>query len=232
MFLLTALFRVGFIAIIFAWNERSAIFWYLLALVPPAVVILLIKTCLLLKELKVCAIIQGVLGEVVSLHLWPCGQIGKRIGLGVTLFKLFLFTFILARIVNHPNGRLASLVMTEPEAWGQVWEEWARGTSSRLRIASISSLVIGWISLPLIVGQVFYQEMFITKLADNCLSAQEEEEGGIAKKVSQAEVEASMKQGNEIEGENEARVQNEIGQKYQEVKGENGVKKEMVKNEM
>ena len=128
------------------------------------------------------AIIRGVLGEVVSLHLWPCGRIGKRIGLGLTLFKLLLFTFLLAWIVNHPYGPFASLVMSEAEAWGPVWEEWARETSGRLWIASISCLVIGWVSLPLIVGQVFYQEIFITKLADKCLSAQEEEEEGIERR--------------------------------------------------
>ena len=227
LFLLTAIFKIGSIAILFAWNDKSAIFWHLLALVPPAGVILLIKTCLLLKELSVAAIIRGVLGEVVSLHLWPCGRIGKRIGLGLTLFKLLLFTFLLAWIVNHPYGPFASLVMSEAEAWGPVWEEWARETSSRLRVASISCLVIGWVSLPLIVGQVFYQEIFITKLADKCLSAQEEEEEGIEEKVSQAEVEA-MKQRNEIEGENEGKVQTEMGENYEVVKWENG-KSEMLK---
>ena len=184
VFLFIALFKIGTIAITFAWNSGSAGIWILLALVPPAVVILLLKTCLLLEDLSVAAISQGVVAELVSLHLWPCGQIGKRIGLGVTVFNVFLCTGMLTWIIMNPKP-------------GQ--STWAIETNRRHQIASISCLVTGWISLPLIFCQVFCRDMYITKLANNCLSAQEEEEEeGIELKVEQGEAKA-MKHENEIE---------------------------------
>jgi len=144
VFVLTALFKIGSIAIIFAWNTESAYYWILLALVPPAVVILLLKTCLLLQDLSVAAISQGIVAELVSLHLWPCGQIGKRIGLGVTVFKVLLTTGMLTWVMinpyQHPYGEM----------------KWEIARTRRLHIASIFCLVIGWISLPLIFGQIFY----------------------------------------------------------------------------
>ena len=56
--------------------------------------------------------------------------------------------------------------------------------------------------------------MYITKLANNCLSAQEEEEEeGIELKVEQGEAKA-MKQGNGMELETEVKLPNEMGEKY------------------
>ena len=229
-FVLTALFKLGSIAILFATDGReteNAFFWILLALAPPALVILLLKTCLLLEDLSVADISQGVVAELVSLHLWPCGQIGKRIGLGVTVFKVLLFTTMLTWVIINPNnGDLVGLVMSNPEAYTKWQIKWATETSSRLQIASISCLVIGWISLPLILGQVFFQDMFIT----NCLSApeeeEEEEEQGIEMKVVQGEVKET-KQENEIKGETEVKLPNEMRKTYQ-AKDENVVKEETV----
>ena len=52
----------------------------------------------------------------------------------------------------------------------KIAEEWAREATTRFQIASIGCLVIGWLSLPLVISQVFYQEAYIGKLADNCLA--------------------------------------------------------------
>ena len=43
--------------------------------------------------------------------------------------------------------------------------------------------------LPLIIGQVFFQDAYVKKLAVNCLDAQEEEEEGTEIMVEQGEVE-------------------------------------------
>ena len=152
--------------------------WNLIALVPPAVVICFIKTCFHLKDLSVTAISQGTFTELVSLHLWPCGKVGKRIGLGVTIYKLLLFSFVLLWIIKDPEvGTVAWVeaplqsrhhIVTEDTK--KIAEEWAREALTRFQIASIGCLVIGWLSLPLVIGQVFCQEAFIGKLADNCLA--------------------------------------------------------------
>ena len=67
-------------------------------------------------------------------------------------------------------------------------EDWGRERCSRLQIASVCCLVIGWISLPLIIGQVFFQDVFVKKLADNCLDAQEEDGQGTEIFVEQGEL--------------------------------------------
>merc|ERR1712037_1021786 len=105
-------------------------------------------TCLVLEGLSVAAISQGIVAELVSLHLWPCGQIGKRIGLGVTVYKVFLITGMLTWVMIDPYNGLRQI-------FGQN-SLWATEISSRLNIASIFCLVIGWTSLPLIFGQIFY----------------------------------------------------------------------------
>ena len=200
--------------------------YVLVALVPPAVVICFIKTCLHLKDLSVTAISQGTFTELVSLHLWPCGKLGKRIGLGVTIYKLLLFSFVLLWIIKDPEvgdvddvlswfeapiqSRHHTIILVTEDT-KKIVEEWAREATTRFQIASIGCLVIGWLSLPLVIGQVFYQDAFIGKLADSCLAdVQEEREEGFEMKVEEEEMKA-MEQKNEIEEDNEMReVENEV----------------------
>ena len=218
VFVLTALFRIGSMAIANAWdNGESSPASILLAaaLLPPALAIFLVKTCLRIEDLSVAGISQGVVAELVSLHLWPCGQTGRRIGLGVTVFKVLLYSFMLAWIINNPEAGTVDKVRSSFEDAGVplmtetlFFEEWARVTATRFQIASICCLVIGWITLPLVIGQVFCQDIFTKKLADNCLDAQEEEEEeeeeeGIKMKVEKGELNAILQENESLNGTNQ-----------------------------
>ena len=215
VFVLTALFKIGTIAITFAWDRKKGLALTLLAPVPPSFVIFLIKTCVHLEDLSIAAVSQGIVSELVSLHLWPCRRAGKRIGMGVTIFKLLLFSFVLAWIIGNPESGRVGQTLSELEDLGAplvtetLYEEWARETATRFKIASISCFVIGWLTLPLIIGQVFYQDIYIEKLLNNCLNVQEEEVEGIEMMVEKGEINA-MKQVNEIGEDNEIKEEDEV----------------------
>ena len=193
VFVLTALFKIGTIAITFAWDRKKGLALTLLAPVPPSFVIFLIKTCVLLEDLSIAAVSQGIVSELVSLHLWPCRRAGKRIGMGVTIFKLLLFSFVLAWIIKNPEAGRVGQTLSELEdlevslMTETLYEEWARETATRFKVASVSCFVIGWLTLPLIIGQVFYQDTYIEKLLNNCLNVQEEEVEGIETMVEKKE---------------------------------------------
>ena len=230
VFVLTSLFKIGTIATASAWGGKiGASVLILLALLPSALAIFIVRTCLRLEDLSVTSISQGISAELVSLHLWPCGQTGKRIGLGVTIFKVLLFSSMLVWVFNNPDNEFvdyklsrlkkyeANFAQAPPdelmllEGYKKTVEKWARETTTRLRIASICCLVIGWVTLPLILGQVFYRDVYIEKLEDNCLVAQEEEEQGTGIEVEKGKTQ-TMNQENESEEEVEVKKKNEVNE--------------------
>ena len=105
-------------------------------------------------------------------------------------------------------------------------EEWAREICPRLQISSVCCLVIGWVVLPLIIGQVFFQDAYVKKLADNCLDAKEEEEEGTEIMVEQGEVETVVNREIEIEDmaeeKEESEKEDEMKVTREDLKGEEG----------
>ena len=134
----------------------------------------------------------------------------KKNRTGVTVFKVLLYSFMLAWIINNPEAGTVDKVRSSFEdvevplmTETLFFEEWARVTATRFQIASICCLVIGWITLPLVIGQVFCQDIFIKKLADNCLDAQGEEEEGIKMKVEKGELNAILQENESLNGTNQ-----------------------------
>ena len=159
---------------------------------PPALTIFLFKTFLRLEDLSVTSISQGIFAELVSLHLWPCRQTGRRIGLGVTIFKVLLFSCMLVWILGNVSRELLELKNSEANL--------AQAKPEKLKLLQISifcCLVIGWLTLPLILGQVFYRDIYIEKLFDNCLNAQEDEEQVEAKEGEEGEQDDEREQDEE-----------------------------------
>ena len=68
LFVFVALFRVGSFAIAFAGDMRIALLLLILAILPPALGVFLVKICLPIKDLSAATISQGVFAEMVSLH--------------------------------------------------------------------------------------------------------------------------------------------------------------------
>ena len=193
VFVLTSLFKIGTLGIAFAWDwDVTAPVFLVFAFLPPALTIFLFKTCLRLEDLSVTSISQGIFAELVSLHLWPCRQTGKRIGLGVTIFKVLLFSCMLVWILGNVSRELLELKNSEANL--------AQAKPEKLKLLQISifcCLVIGWLTLPLILCQIFYRDIYIEKLFDNCLNAQEDEEQVEAKEGEEGEQDDEREQDEE-----------------------------------
>ena len=174
VFVLTALFKIGSFAVVKAWNAAGIeeIVLALLALVPPALVLLLLKIRLPLKDLTAATISQGLVAELVSLHLWQaCGPaLGRKIGLAMTSFILILLSSFLGWIIANPDPDWTSRIDQDSEADFNLYKKWAEETSARLQITGIVCLLLGWLTFPLIVCQVFNQKKYVANIVGNHMS--------------------------------------------------------------
>ena len=163
VFILTALFKVGSIAIVFTSDYRSLLTLFLL---PPALAIFLIKMCLPLKNLTAASISQGVFASAVSLHLWPCEQVRERIMLGMIsiTYSHLLYSSFLAMVIRLNNNILDVDNINN------------RSQRINIRNGAILCLVIGWVSLPFMVCQVLLQEHYVAHVVSHNLKDREETE--------------------------------------------------------
>jgi len=169
-FVFTALFKIGTIAILNAWDKiLGSLLLIPLALGPPILVIFVLKIYLPLNQLNVTCINQGVVAELVSLHLWPPIFHSSRIGLAVTIYNLLLFSSFLAWVISHPERSRVGEICAKfgaPEVAG-----WAEEITLQYQAASILCLLIGWLTLPLtifqVVGKNKYTNQMIEKFQNN-----------------------------------------------------------------
>ena len=159
VFILTALFKVGSIAIVFTSDYRSLLTLFLL---PPALAIFLIKMCLPLENLDAASISQGVFASAVSLHLWPGEQVGKIIMISAITYSHLLYSSFLAMVI-HLNNNILDI-------------DNINNRSQRIRNGAILCLVIGWVSLPFMVCLVLFQEHYVAHVVSHNLKDREEEE--------------------------------------------------------
>ena len=219
-----------------AWNAAGIeeIVLALLALVPPALVLLLLKVRLPLKDLTAATISQGVVAELVSLHLWQtCGRLGRKIGLAMTSFIFLLLSSFLAWIIKNPDPDWTSRIDTGSEADFNLYKKWATETSVRLQITGITCLVIGWVTFPLIVCQVFYQKEYVANIVSNHLAKGKEENLTEEKDpfgaADEADEENGEKEEEELREEKEDSKEKEVNEE-KEVTKENVAAKEMEVN--
>ena len=219
VFVLTALFKIGSFAVVKAWNAAGMeeIVLFLLAFVPPALVLLPLKMRLpSLKDLTAATVSQGLVAELVSLHLWPCRPLGRKIGLAMTSFILLLLSSFLAWIIKNPDPDWTSRIDTRDEADFNLYKKWAMETSARLQITGILCLVLGWVTFPLIVCQVFYQKKYVANILGNHLNKGKEDN------LTEEKM-GAFQAADEVDKEN--------GEKEEEGRQENEVTKEKEVNE-
>ena len=106
VFVLVAAFKIGCLSIVCAlwigiplqngnYQQLTPIWLILLAVVPPAVIIYLTKIFASETSLTAAAITQGVFAETVSLHFWQCEGLGKKLGIGMIIYNLILYSLSL-----------------------------------------------------------------------------------------------------------------------------------------
>ena len=160
VFVLTALFKIGAIAIVGAWDAVATPVLLLLALVVPGLVIFTTKTCALEKDFSLASITQGVTAELFTLHIWPGHLVGKKIGLAMTAYNFLLFSSSLAWVIATPgNGSLTSW------ATESIFSEWASDSAERLQYAAFSCLLLGFPTFILVVSLLLFSNKCTAKIA-------------------------------------------------------------------
>ena len=105
-----------------------------LAIIPPTLVIFLLKICGPLKELTSASISQDVFAEAVSLHTWQNERMGKIIEVGMATYYHILYSSFLGEVISNHNK------------------------ADGLKDGAIICLAVGRVTFPFIVCLVFYQE--------------------------------------------------------------------------
>ena len=158
VFVLTALFKIGSIAITYVWDEPGGILLLLLAVGTPSLLLLLLKVCLPLKvkDLTPASINQGIMAQNLTLHLWPHRLLCKKIRLAMISFDFLLkFSFLAWVIANPEQGSGFELGTRSADV--SVYKAWALETS-------IFILVIGCLALLLNMGQILFQDEYVAKV--------------------------------------------------------------------
>ena len=113
VFMLTATFRIGTIAVCWAWDSNVIPPPSLLplALILPLVVIILLKMCGKLSHLTLGDVFQGLAGELTSIVLWGrTGREGSRtIQMWLGGYLLILYTSFLGLVLAFPSGDILGM---------------------------------------------------------------------------------------------------------------------------
>ena len=230
VFVLTGLFRIGSLAVVLAWNEGGIEELVHLSLASlPALILVFLKIHLSLKDLTITAIGQGLMSERVSLHIWPCGQVGKKIGFAMASLHLVLYSSFLAWIINDPDPNWTSKIETDlynisateastrlhidSEADVKLYEQWVEETSARLETTGILCLVIGWITFPLIVSHFFYRKKFVANFVTTHLSKGEKNMEGEGDENKEEEYQGTKEEDGGKDGSEEKVMNEEEGMK-------------------
>lgn len=165
VFVLTALFKIGSIAIVNAWDSTIGPGLILLALGIPGLVIFVTKSCLLPHHLTLSSTGQGVIAELLTLHLWPRGGLDKKIGIAMTVFIFLLFSSSLAWVIATPEK--GSLVNWAKESTEGIYKDWASASVARLQTSSIACLLVGFPTSLFVICLLLFQNKFVEKVVDD-----------------------------------------------------------------
>ena len=178
IFLLTTIFKIGVSATNRVWNTTAEMVTIFLSLGLPISVILLLKMCNLLKDLE--HVNQRVISDIMSLHLWPKGEDGKRISLAMTTFTFLLFASPSPFLVASP-APTTDWVTNNTAGYNMNnagYNTWASETGDRLQIASICFLLIGSIAFALAICLILFEDKWVDKIVSKFPNHVEEEEEG------------------------------------------------------
>ena len=156
VFVLTALFKIGAIAITYVWDETACIIFLLLSIGIPSLLLLVLKAYLPLKDLTVASISQGTNAQNLILHLWPHRLLSKKIRFAMEVFDFLLKAFFLAWVIANPEEGSGFKFSTRFQL-PSVYKEWALETS-------IFVLVIVPLALLLNIGQIHFQDKYVAKV--------------------------------------------------------------------
>ena len=155
------MFKIGANATNRGWYKSISVIASIFTLGLPILMILFLKTCNLLKDLPMAHVTQSVIFDLVSFHLWPKSRDGKRIALVMTVFIFFLIASRTPFLIASPEPTTR---WTSAESNNTVYNKWASETGDRLRIASISFLLVGSVAFVLVICLVLFEDKWVGKI--------------------------------------------------------------------
>ena len=166
VFMLTAVFRIGTLALLPVWGggawgdgKRGAltgleplILVLAAALTLPLATLHILRCRGRMEDMESGSLLQGTISELATISLWGGrGRDGsKKISLAFATFLFLLFSFVLMRIIMFPGER--GLGGPAEEYLGK---QWLAGQEKRVVGAAGVFLSCGCLSLPLHIGQLY-----------------------------------------------------------------------------
>ena len=159
VFVLSDIFKLGWTTLVPLWSDTLSAVNILLGIGLPVLGFYIMG--ILIKDLEVLNIQEGVLCQMLVFYLWPKTHHGKRIGLVMTAFISLLY------LVSVP------FVIANPESQNEQWttdqnntdyNDWMLKTGKRLKAFSISFLVIGILAFGLTILTVLFEDKLVASI--------------------------------------------------------------------
>ena len=130
----------------------------------PNLLIVVLKMFGQLKDFgSITEVFQWILFDFLTLHLWPKGPTGKKIGLAMAFFTFLLFAspglFLVANPEPTPSTR-----WTVEKSNNTEYLKWALDTGHRLQVASYSLLMVGSIALALAIFIILFEDQWVANI--------------------------------------------------------------------
>ena len=163
-FLLATVFKIGASACGQAWDSDNVLVIILIGFGIPNVLIVVLKMFGQLKDFgSITEVFQWILFDFLTLHLWPKGPTGKKIGLAMAFFTFLLFPspglFLVANPEPTPSTR-----WTVEKSNNTEYLKWALDTEHRLQVASHSLLMVGSIALALAIFIILFEDQWVANI--------------------------------------------------------------------
>ena len=156
VFILFAVVKIGIASFISLWNESVIPVSISLGVGLPMLILCFMHN--FVQELEVTDVNQSVLSEMLSLHLWAKNSHGTKISLAMIVFIFFLYEAPVPFALADPEPITQ---WTTTESKNMVYREWAQETGARVRIASISALVVGAVAFVAAICLILFEDKWV-----------------------------------------------------------------------
>ena len=161
VFVLTATFKLTAHCLIKLRSEIIYPVTILLGIGPPTLILFIVRC--IVKDLAVNEIGSGVFSELLVLHLWPKNSHGKSISLAMAVFSFFLFSAPLPSMIANPEPQTLKWTQDRDTLFRSIYERrtWAAELNERVRIASITLLILGSVALFLTICLILFEDRWV-----------------------------------------------------------------------
>ena len=161
VFVLTATFKLTAHCLIKLRSEIIYPVTILLGIGLPTLTLFIVPC--IIKDLAVNEIGSGVFSQLLVLHLWPKNSHGKRINLAMAVFSFFLLSSSLPFMIVNPEPQTLKWTQDRGTLFSSIYErrQWSAELNERVRITSISLLVLGTVALFFTICLILFEDRWV-----------------------------------------------------------------------